>query len=170
MIQAQPGGNGMKTAILAATLAAITAFGMGCRKDTAPPAVADPPPGSRVEVVSGMENQIFTAQSATLLKLTAGTTAQPVADADGMVRGVSIARDNAGGITVECGCGIGCTPGGAAGCIVGIPTGGTEASCGGTCQAPNMSCGGCTFWFPQPDAGSVHSTWVRRTDAAATRR
>lgn len=160
----------MKIASLAASLAAITALGMGCQKETETPTVADPPPASRVEVVSGMENQIFTAPSATVLKLTDGTTAEPVADAGGTVRGVSIRRGNSGGITVECACGIGCSPGGAAGCVAIIPTGGSEASCGGKCDAPNMSCGSCRFWFPQPAVGSVQATWVKRKDAAATTR
>jgi hypothetical protein len=158
----------MKRAILAVSLAAIAAWGLGCQKET--PTVTEPPPGSKVEVVGGMENQIFAASSATLLKLTDGTTAQPVADANGRVRAVSLARANSGGITVDCACGAGCTPGGAAGCIVGIPTGGQEASCGGICEAPNMSCGSCRFWFTQPAAGTIQATWVQRKDAAATTR
>ena len=161
----------MRSAILAAALAAIAAFGTGCQKKADSSVVVDPPPGSKVEVVSGMENQAFTAQSAgagQLLKLTEGTTVEPVADASGVVRSVIIARDNSGGITMDCACGIGCSPGGAAGCVGGILPGGHDASCDGICEAPNMSCGRCRFWFTQPGAGTVQSTWVKRKDAAAT--
>ena len=164
--------RGAFPALLAASLAVIATLA-GCQKETAAPTVADPPAGSRVEVVGGMENEIFTAQSGQHIALTEGTTANPVTNPDGVVTGVSIARDNSGGIDVSCDCPGGCTEGdgtpGGPGCVVGIPTGGHDASCSGSCSAPNKSCMGCSFSFPQPEAGSLHAKWVKRKDLAATK-
>jgi hypothetical protein len=78
-----------------------------------------------------------------------------------------MARDNSGGLSIDCACGAGCNPGGAAGCIIQFDDAGGNATCGGICEAPNMSCGSCRFWFSQPATGSVHAKWVKRKDVVA---
>jgi hypothetical protein len=147
------------------TVAAFAAcFTAGCAK----PDDGTPAAGTQVLVVGGMKNQVFEAESGQRIMLTEGTVGTPVTDQGGTVKGISIARDNAGGIDVSCACPAGCsegdgTPGGA-GCIVGIQPGGKDASCGGSCSAPNQSCMACSFSFEQPGANDVRANWVRRTD------
>ena len=160
----------MKRLTPALSIAALALlFSTACSKHKDPAPVGDAPvAGTQVLVVGGMKNQIFEASSGQRIALTEGSVGTPVTNADGSVKGISIARDNAGGIDVSCLCPAGCsegdgTPGGA-GCIVGIPTGGNEASCGGSCSSDNQSCMSCSFSFPQPDATDVRAKWVKRTD------
>ena|SRR5688572_6148306 len=153
-------------------LAALAVFFVaGCSKDPDPASSGDSPAaGTEILVVGGMKNQIFEASSGQHISLTEGTVGAPVTDKDGNVTGISIARDNSGGIDVSCACPAGCsegdgTPGGA-GCIAGIQPGGTDASCGGSCSSPNQSCMSCSFSFAQPSPTDIRAKWVKRTDHA----
>jgi hypothetical protein len=159
----------MKAKILVTLFAALAAcITTACSKPSATD--TEPAAGTQVFVVGGMKNEIFEARSGQSIALTDGTVATPITDAKGTVTGVSIARDNAGGIDVSCACPAGCsegdgTPGGA-GCVVGIPTGGKDASCGGSCSSPNQSCMACSFSFSQPGANDIRAKWVKRKEIA----
>jgi hypothetical protein len=153
---------------LTATLAAIGMLAaVGCQKSSTQP--PEPPAGSKVNVVGGMKNQIFEASSARHIVLTKGTTSTPITDQDGTVRGVSVAKDNDTGLPVACECPGGCSPGDGSGgpIVIGCVTvsGPNDVGCEGSCTAPNKSCMGCSFTYPQPEPGSPRAAWVKRTDA-----
>jgi hypothetical protein len=163
----------MKAKLFACTfLAAFAAYmTAGCSKPSATSGEdTAPAEGTQVLVVGGMTNEIFEAGSGQHITLTEGTVGTPVTDKDGNVRGISIARDNAGGIDVSCACPAGCsegdgTPGGP-GCVVGIPTGGKDASCSGSCSSQTQSCMACSFSFPQPASTDIRAKWVKRKQLA----
>ena len=149
--------------LLAASLVVLA----GCTKST-DPGPPDPPPGTQVQVVAGMKNQIFEAASPQKLAVLAGVTATPTVDADGHARGLAIAKDNVPGLELSCDCPAGCKPESEPGdeiilgCAVG--TDGNIASCSGNCETDTSSCEGCSFSFPQPEVGDPRAAWVKRVD------
>jgi len=164
----------MKAKSVAAMVVALAAcLNTACSKPSATTTSDQAPAeGSQVFVVGGMKNEIFEADSGQRIKLTEGTTGSPITGKDGSVTGISIARANNSGIDVSCSCPAGCTEGdgtpGGAGCIVGIQPGGGDASCGGSCSAPNQSCMACSFSFTQPASTDFRAKWVKRKDLAVS--
>lgn len=162
----------MKAKLFACMIAALAAsLAAACSKPSATtPEDQAPAEGTQVLVVGGMNNEIFEADSGQHITLTEGTIGTPVTDKDGKVSGISIARDNAGGIDVSCSCPAGCsegdgTPGGP-GCVVGIPTSGKDASCSGSCSSQTQSCMACSFSFSQPASTDIRAEWVKRKQLA----
>lgn len=158
----------MKAKVFACTAAALAVcLVAACSKPSATTAEnTAPAEGTQVLVAGGMNNEIFKADSGQRITLADGAVGTPVTDKDGNIRGISIARDNAGGIDVSCSCPAGCsegdgTPGGP-GCVVGIPTGGKDASCSGSCSSQTQSCMSCTFSFTQPASTDIRANWVKR--------
>ena len=138
-----------------------------CARNPAPTPPA-PPPGTKVAVVTGMKNQLFEAASPQRIKMMLGTTSRPITDKDGHVRGVSIAKDNNEGVPLNCECPGGCSPPSNPGDVIVIGcvavTDGHTAQCEGDCTAPNSSCFGCSFVFPQPPTDDPRAAWVVRSD------
>jgi hypothetical protein len=152
---------------------------LGCEQNTSAPSQSPtnaptaktPAAGTRVMLVAGMKTPAFEAKSSQLFSVTPGTRLVPVPGKDGQVTTVTIARDNAGGIDAHCGCPDGCSEGtgepGSTGCVVGLPTGSPDASCGGNCSTDNSSCSGCFWSFQQPDPSSPSAILAERLDLVA---
>src|SRR6478752_7366301 len=95
-------------------VALLVSIALGCQHAREPeattPAADAPPEAQKTQIVANMKTIAFEAQSSRDITLTPGTTMTPVTDGGGTVRGIIVARDNTG-ITLNCDCPAGCSPG-----------------------------------------------------------